>query len=88
MGRMVRKQIVLDERLERALADKASELGVSQSEVVRRAVERFIDDLDYERRMRAWEEFERITDESIARSPGGGGPKIKREDLYDRPGRH
>ncbi|MBA4370726.1 MAG: hypothetical protein C0418_04000 [Coriobacteriaceae bacterium] len=88
MGRMVRKQVVLSERLERALADKATELGVSQSEVVRLAVERFIEDLERDRRMRAWEGFERLADEAIARGVGSGGRKWTREELHERPGRH
>jgi hypothetical protein len=44
MGRMVRKQMYMDERLDQELARTAKQMGVSQAEVVRRAVEAFVSD--------------------------------------------
>lgn len=88
MGRMVRKQIVLGERLERELADKSAELGVSQSELVRTALERFLADDAEERRMAAWRDFVRMTEEDVAAGTGSGGRKWTREELHERPGRH
>jgi Arc/MetJ-type ribon-helix-helix transcriptional regulator len=87
MGRMVRKQIVMDAEQERALAARARALGISQSEFVRRAVEQLLDQppaIDAQQRAltrlrESWAEAERL-------GTGSGGARWTREELHERPG--
>ena len=64
MARMVRKQIVIEPEQERALEAHARALGVSQSALIRRAIDALLEDAEEQvRRREAWEflksEFER-----------------------------
>ncbi len=87
MARMVRKQIVLDAELERELAARAEVLGVSQSEVVRRAVSRYLKPSgDASRRLRAFEDLQAMWEESERLRVGSGGARWTREEIHERPG--
>jgi hypothetical protein len=63
---MIRKQIVLDERRESLLEQMAKERGISQSEIVREAIDRLARDHEeaaarraaHERLMKRWENAE------------------------------
>ncbi len=88
MARMVRKQIVLDPELERELERKAEELGVSQSEVVRRALSGFFGDDERKKRMTAWREAREISNAAAVRGVGSGGRRFTREEMNERPRRH
>ena len=58
MGRMIRKQIVIEPEQDKLLANLAGQLGVSQSEVVRMAIEAFAGEVrSEEERERAFEEL-------------------------------
>jgi len=83
---MVRKQLNITEELDCALAERARELGVSQSEVVRIAMERFVVESEAERRERAWEDLERHWREADERGAHSGGSRPTREELHERPG--
>ena len=88
MGRMVRKQIVMEPALEAALERHARELGISQSQLVSRALERFLaDDDSRARRLAAWQEFESVAREEGPDGPVGGQIPWTREELHER-GRH
>ena len=58
MARMVRKQIVIEPEQETALASLAAERGVSQSELVRQAVDRLLEEAhEAEEKRRNFEEL-------------------------------
>jgi len=88
MARMVRKQICIDAELDRALAEKARQLGVSQGEVVRTALRR---DIEGSKEAAAEVAWRRVLDSMDgARAAGPSGPVDEsrgrgwtREDLYD-----
>ena len=87
MGRMVRKQIVMDPEQERALEERAQQLGVSQSSLIRDALERFLAESEEEqRRAAAWERLKRGWEEADRLGIGSGGRKWTREELHERPG--
>ena len=74
MGRMVRKQIVIQAEQERALEDRAAALGVSQSALVREAhrcvPRRSRHDA---RKQRVWEELRAGMNDSARLSSAAGG---------------
>lgn len=78
---MVRKQIVIDPTQERALAERARVLGVSQSALIRQAIDRLLEEMDREYRMRLFDEFARVAMESKASI---GGRKWTREEIHER----
>jgi hypothetical protein len=84
MARMVRKQLYLDETTDRELARRARALGVTQAEIVRRAVERYLADQRPEANDRAWEELEAMWAESDRRGVGSGGQRWTRDELHER----
>lgn len=80
MGRMVRKQIVMEPALEEELERRAREMGISQSQLVSRALEHYLTSDDRERRVAAWKEFQKVALE------GGYGGQLPwtREELHER----
>lgn len=90
MGRMVRKQLNLEVDLDQALAERATELGISQSELVRRAIERFLAESDREERLAAVERLKAMwaEDEALGIGSGPEGRTWTREELHDRWERH
>ncbi|MBU4555444.1 MAG: ribbon-helix-helix protein, CopG family [Actinobacteria bacterium] len=90
MGRMVRKQLNLEEDLDQALAERASELGISQSELVRRAIETFLAQSQRDEGIAALERLRAMWDEDDRLGIGSGpeGRTWTREELHDRWERH
>lgn len=87
MARMVRKQIVIDPEQERALEAHAKALGVSQSALIREAIDALLKDAEEQaQRKAAWQslksEFERADREGW----GSGGRRWTREELHERGG--
>lgn len=83
---MVRKQLYISREQDQALKRTARRLGVTEAEVMRRAldvVERELDEVD-STRLEAWARI-RATMEKYAatRPPGSGIEKWSREDAYD-----
>jgi len=85
MGRMVRKQIVMDAEQERVLAARARALGISQSEFVRRAVEHALVERDPSQ-SDAWARARELMDKAPVLRTGSGGRRWTREELHERPG--
>ena len=89
---MVRKQLYIEERQERALKARAAELGVSEAAFVRAALDKALkdpaalrsDELDRERR-RALERLLVGLKEASQVAQIEPGYKFKREDAYDDP---
>jgi hypothetical protein len=88
MGRMVRKQVYMDDALDHELGQAADRLGVSQAELVRRALEQYLvgastagESLAMRQLKEHWAEVDRLG--------YGGYGKWDREELHERGrGRH
>jgi hypothetical protein len=82
---MVRKQIVIDPEQERALEEHARALGVSQSALIRQAIDRLLADAEeQERRREAWEAIEDMWRRADREGWGSGGRTWTREELHER----
>jgi hypothetical protein len=84
MGRMVRKQLYLDDTQDAELARRARMLGVSQAEVVRRAVDQYLADERPSAREHALDALKAAWAESDRRGVGSGGRRWTREELHER----
>ncbi len=85
MARMVRKQIVIGPQQERALEENAKALGISQSELIRRAVDAWLEDVaERERRREAWEAIEEVWRRADQEGWTSGGRTWTREELHER----
>ncbi|NTU71253.1 MAG: ribbon-helix-helix protein, CopG family [Coriobacteriia bacterium] len=86
MARMVRKQLYLDEATDRRLAQRAALLGVSQAQLVRIAVDRYLEDGVHRTRDEGHRRLLSAIDEIQALGPVDGTTERswRREDLYDR----
>lgn len=85
MARMVRKQIVIDPEQERALEGHAKALGISQSELIRRAIDAWLEVVaEQERRREAWEAIEEVWRRADQEGWGSGGRTWTREELHER----
>ena len=85
-ARMIRKQLYITREQERSLKRKARELGVSEAELVRRA----IDDLDRDPLLTKAngpvDEMMAFTRHLAAKHRLPEGYKFNRDELYDRGG--
>ena len=85
MGRMVRKQIVMEPALEEALERHARVMGISQSQLVSQALHRFIEEEELrEKRLAAWRDAERIMNGEGPDGKTGGQLPWTREELHER----
>ncbi len=85
MSRMVRKQIVLEPELERELAARARVMGVSQSALVREAIDHYLHESPADVvRERAWDEMFEAMDRAAELGVGSGGRKWTREEIHER----
>jgi hypothetical protein len=86
VGRMVRKQMYIDDLLDHELARTAKQMGVSQAEVVRRAVGAFVTGGAGTGESRAMRELKEWWAEVDALGVGSGpeGRTWTREELHDR----
>ncbi len=89
MGRMVRKQVYIDDRQERLLKEHAAASGRTESELIREAIDALLDaDFARRRRIRAVEEMLAIGDRmsGVAEKRGVTGPAWPgRAALYEPP---
>jgi hypothetical protein len=82
---MVRKQIVIEAEQERALAGRAATLGISQSAVVREALEAFLGGARSDaHKKRAWDELQAGMSDSVRLRIGSRGRTWTREELHER----
>ncbi|MHB1016723.1 MAG: ribbon-helix-helix protein, CopG family [Coriobacteriia bacterium] len=85
MARMVRKQIVIEPEQERALEAHAKALGVSQSALIRQAIDSLLEDAEEQvRRREAWEAIEDLWRRADREGWGSGGRTWTREELHER----
>jgi predicted DNA-binding protein len=85
MARMVRKQIVIEPEQERALEAHAKALGVSQSALIREAIDALLKDAEEQaQRKAAWEAIEDLWRRADREGWGSGGRTWTREELHER----
>jgi hypothetical protein len=85
MTRMVRKQIVMELDQERALEERALALGVSQSALIREAIDLLLTGKgDDSRRRAAWDELRRGMHDAAEAGVGSRGHRWTREELHER----
>ena len=91
MSQKLRKQIYIDRRQERLLKRKASELHVSESELIRDGIEKILrSGVAVPRDIAAWEKEKKFIHSLMRQGAVKGGRTWQREDIYDRKvsGRH
>jgi len=85
MGRMVRKQVVITLEQDRALASRAREMGVSQSALIREAIDALLSAQARQRRkIEAWRAVCEASERAIEDGVGSRGRRWAREDLHGR----
>jgi hypothetical protein len=81
---MVRKQLYIGEELDRALAQRARSLGVSQAELARIALEKLLQKGDADGPTSTATAFEALWGDSDLRGTRSGGVSWTRESLHER----
>jgi hypothetical protein len=82
---MVRKQIVLEPAQERALEQRARALGISQSALIRQAIDAMLTEAEATaRRGAAWQETLQAMEQAVRDGVGSRGQKWTREELHER----
>jgi len=84
VGRMVRKQLYLDETQDRELGRRARLLGVTQAELVRRALDDFLSGERHSARDVALSRLKAGWTASHAHGVGSGGVRPTRDELHER----
>lgn len=87
MGRMVRKQLYIDDEHEAALKARAAERGVTEAEIMREALDRYLGDIAREEADAAWERILEFSRRRAAKGPLPGKRDWTRDEIYDRPGK-
>jgi hypothetical protein len=86
MARMVRKQICIDTELDARVGELAAKRGVSQSEIVRDALEALFAEGARAEERSGWEDFLAFSERRLAEGVPEGtvvGRRWVRDDLYD-----
>jgi predicted DNA-binding protein len=85
MARKVRKQVYIEAHQECALKRLAKKSGVTEAQIIRRALDQHLRDLESaERRKSALDRMDSFTARLIEQGPVPGGRTWRREDLYER----
>ena len=84
MNTMVRKQVYIEPRQEKLLKEWAEEIGKSEAEIIRQALDRWLASEERRREAEAaWEEERSFIEARIAEGPLPGGSTWTREALYE-----
>ncbi len=84
MGQMVRKQVYIEPAQEASLKKQAKKLGITEAEIIRRAIDRqMVHLIPALRDLSAWEREKEFIAERMAGKPLPGGRKFKREEAYE-----
>jgi hypothetical protein len=84
MTTMVRKQVYIEPQQEAQLKQRAAETGMSEAEIIRRAIDSWLK--DEARRLRAeqaWGKARALMEERYTQGPAPGGRTWTRDELYD-----
>jgi hypothetical protein len=85
MGRMVRKQVYIEPRQEALLKRLAEEMGTTEADIIRQAIDHHTQALLSPRKnLAAWQRERAFIEQLIEQGPVPGGRTWTREDLYDR----
>ena len=84
MAQMIRKQVYIEPIQDAGLKQRAIMLGVTEAEIIRRAIDRQISLLGPGvRDLSAWEREKAFIAKRIGVSRGPGGRRFSREDAYE-----
>ena len=84
MPRMIRKQIYIESRQNNSLKKQAHHLGITEAEVIRRALDRQMASVRFTiRDLKAWDRERAFITKRIAKGHVPGGRQWKREDAYE-----
>jgi len=84
MPRMIRKQIYIESRQDTTLKQQAKALGITEAEVIRRAIDRQMALVRLNvRDLKAWEREKTFIAKRMAKGRAPGGRLWKREDAYE-----
>lgn len=84
MARMVRKQLYIELRQESVLKHIMRETGMSESELIRQAIDHWGEIIHFPRDLEAWQDERTFITKLIEKGPVQGERTWKREDLHDR----
>ena len=83
MATMVRKQIYIEPRQETQIKCQASETGMSEAEIIRQAIDYWLEEQARQREAKqAWEKARALMEARYAQGPVPGGRTWTREALY------
>jgi hypothetical protein len=81
---MIRKQIYIESRQDTTLKQQAKALGITEAEVIRRAIDRQMALVQLNvRDLKAWEREKTFITKRMAKGRAPGGRLWKREDAYE-----
>jgi len=84
MSRMVRKQIYIEPQQEDMLKSLSKELGVTEAELVRRAIDQIADaQATSARKLKAWQEAKAVMEERKLMDVPQTGRTWTRDELYE-----
>ena len=84
MAVMVRKQVYIEPRQDRLLKEWTIEMGATEAEIFRQAIDLWLADADRMRRAKAaWQEERAFIQSWIGQGPATAGRRWRREDLYE-----
>lgn len=84
MPRMIRKQIYIESRQDTTLKQQAKALGITEAEVIRRAIDRQMALVRLNvRDLKAWEREKTFIAKRMAKGRAPGGRLWKRKDAYE-----
>ena len=84
MTQMIRKQVYIEPIQDASLKQRAVMLGVTEAEVIRRAIDRQMALLGPGvRDLRAWEREKAFIVKRMSGGPISGGRKFRREEAYE-----
>lgn len=86
MSTMIRKQVYIEHQQETALKQWSTETGLSEAEIIRQAIERWLKEQAQKQQyiLAAWQTEKDFIASLMAQGVVPGGRTWKREDLYDR----
>jgi len=81
---MVRKQIYIESRQDTTLKKQAKIFGITEAEIIRRAIDRQMASVRLDvRDVKAWEREKAFIAKRIAKGPVSGSRRWRREEAYE-----
>ena len=84
MSVMVRKQVYIQPQQEKLLKQRAAEMGVSEAEIIRQAIDHWLEEKARQRQAKkAWEKARILMEELYAQGAVPGKRTWTRDELYE-----